>query len=103
MQQSTAIAVLATSMYRPVLFLEFVAAVEALLSSIRPELFMAQATTRVVLLFGPSPNRPCEIYDISLHADQQAECLTGAVPDAARVSVDYSRHVAVRQCCKRVA
>lgn len=58
--------------------LQFVITVEALLSSIRPELVMAQPVTRIVLLFGPSPNRPSEIYDILLHADQQAESVPGA-------------------------
>ena len=56
---------------------QFVAAMEGLLSSIRPELFMRATVTRVVLLFGPSPSRPGEIYDISLRAKQQAQCVPG--------------------------
>jgi len=63
---------------------QFVTAAEQLLASFRPELFMTQAVTRVVLLFGPSPNRPGEIYDISVHAEQHAVCVPGA---------------AHRQCC----
>ena len=50
---------------------------EQLLSSIRPELLMTQEVTRVVLLFGSSPNRPSEIYDISVHAEQNAQCVPG--------------------------
>ena len=65
---------------------QFVAVVEGLLSSVRPEMFMSQPVTRIVLLFGPSPNRPCEIYDISLRAEQHAECVPGATADGACLS-----------------
>ena len=68
---------------------QFVAAVEELLPGFRPELFAAQAVTRIALLFGPSPNRPVEIYDISVHTDEQAQSIPGtqALVVPARIAV----------------
>jgi hypothetical protein len=57
---------------------QFVDAAERLLSSIRPELFMVKPVTRVALLFGSSPHRSCEVYDICIRTDQHAEPVTGA-------------------------
>ena len=63
--------------------MQFVDAVERLLSSVRPEVFTIKPVTRVVLLFGTSPHRPCEVYDICVSADQHAEPVTGAHGDVA--------------------
>ncbi len=43
---------------------QFVEAVNAVLAALCGDTFLAQAPTRILLLFGPSPLRPLEAYDI---------------------------------------
>ena len=80
--------------------MQFVDAMERLLSSIRPELFTFQPITRVALLFGPSPRRPCEVYDVYISADQRAEALTGGVSPAHAL---LSHLTALTSVCMRQA
>ena len=44
---------------------KFIGAAEAMLASLQPEIFSIQQTSRIALLFGPSPSRPCEVYDVT--------------------------------------
>ena len=66
-----------------------------MLDSINPGLFSQKETTRIALLFGPSPSRPCEVYDVCSVAatDEEGALLLRALMGHSKLEVQQSQRI----------
>lgn len=88
-----------TSIYQPVpatltkikLCAQFLEAAASIFAGLHGDAFLEQAQARVLLLFGPSPLRPLEVYDIML--DEAPERVSTAAADSSEASRSLVRRV----------